>query len=147
MQVTFYTTSDNPKKVTKTLTAIGTIDCILNVETEIEDPVLNMLQNPAYIDQDVNYAYIPAWGRYYFVEPFSLDGKIEKLRLHTDRLMTFQAQLRTMKATVERTGEKAKGDAYLVDGEYLAKAYKDIRTYDFPNSGADSFSTVLMTVG
>lgn len=90
MKVRFYSFG---KRFRSTLQVSGTyneVDCQLKESTSVTDPVLQLQTIPLV---GYNYAYIPAWDRYYFVEePVSVDNMVE-LVLHEDLLASFKTPI------------------------------------------------------
>lgn len=69
-----------------------------------------------------------------------------ELTLESDPLQSFAAEIKAVPATITRTENERKADAYLLDNKYIAKSYRQIVTKDFPNELSD-YSFILMTVG
>lgn len=145
MDVIFYTTADEPNVVDKSLIELATKQCTVHMEIEVEEPELLMQYDPAYALLNVNYCYIPDFGHYYFVEPFVYDGKLMRIKLHTDLLMTFKDALLNQTVTVDRNEYANQG--YLQDDEYSALAYEQVQTKEFPNNFEGLNSYILMCVG
>ena len=87
------TTSDDPRKVSKSHTLNSPISCTLRGDVDIENPVLEVAANDSYIT--ANYAYIPAWNRYYFFSKAPTVSSAGRMILHLteDYLMSYASQL------------------------------------------------------
>ena len=147
INISLYQITDAENVVPKTLgTAVSTHTITLKDGCSIDKPTVSFSGGSA-IMATVNYAYIDAFGRYYFIRDrnMTVNGVCE-LTLESDPLQSFSTQLLAIPATITRTQNERLADAYLVDNKYMAKSYKQIVTRDFPNELND-FSFILMTVG
>ena len=50
-----------------------------------------------------NYAYIPEFGRYYYVDPPELDGKEDIFTLHVDVLMSYSNDIKNSNVIASRS--------------------------------------------
>lgn len=64
----------------------------------------------------LNYVYIPAFERYYFIEDIVVNNKMMNLKLHCDVLMSYRADILTSKGVVTRSKN---GDSYIPDNMIL----------------------------
>jgi hypothetical protein len=87
----------------KVVTTIATVNCALKDPTELMNPTIRLAGDA--ITSNVNYCYIPALGRYYFVgnKRQVTNGMVEPI-LHEDVLMSFKESIRQSTALVEVTG-------------------------------------------
>lgn len=115
MTITFYTTSDAPEELHKTITALHNTPKNL-----IVDKPLDLLTPQITVDYEADlmqatYAYISApFNRYYFVSNPSADvGKTIKADLTVDPLMSFASSLEECDCTVVRS--ESSGVTYLPD--------------------------------
>lgn len=104
MYVTFYICKDDPKKVNKTLTEIGSLKNITIEPTEtisILRPVLIMGYNVNYLD--TNYVYISEFNRFYFCTiSVSTAGRCV-ISCVVDPLYSFRTDLIKIPVTVIRS--------------------------------------------
>lgn len=63
--------------------------------------------------KNVNYAYIPEYGRYYFVSPPIISGKTVYLKMHVDVLFTYKAII--MKSPCIAIRSSNRGNLYFQD--------------------------------
>ena len=63
--------------------------------------------------KNVNYAYIPEYGRYYFVSPPIISGKTVYLKMHVDVLFTYRAII--MKSPCIAIRSSNRGNLYFQD--------------------------------
>ncbi len=145
MNIDLYTISDDPRVVNKT---VGTT--VFTSGDAVPRGSITVTGGSVTIDtttdlSSVNYAYISDFGRYYFVDEITvLRNNIWVLTLRVDVLKSFASDIIALTGTIDRNEDLA--DAYLQDGQYVAKMYRQITTKAFPNSmSADNI--ILMTVG
>ena len=101
MNVTFYSATFNRKRVVKTLSSGTTIFASVKDICDLHDPVLRLVHDASHMS--FNYAYIPDFGRYYFVDPPEIDGKEDIFYLHVDVLMSFANDIKASKGTATRS--------------------------------------------
>lgn len=119
IKVQFYSCSNDRKKVKKTLGGAigGEITCVLKENNSILEPSIRV-QKEALGENyaRVNYAYIPEFGRYYFVSsPIVETGQSVSYNLQVDPLMTYYAQLLNTKFEIARAEKE--GNGYYIDTE------------------------------
>ena len=147
INISLYQISEDERAFPKALgTPVATHQITLKGGCSIDSPVVSFSAGSA-IMATLNYAYIDTFGRYYFIRDrkMTVNGVCE-LTLESDVLQSFAAEIKALPATITRTENERKADAYLLDNKYVAKAYKQIVTKDFPNELTD-YSFILMTVG
>ena len=101
MNVTFYNATFNRKRVVKTLPSGTTISASVKDVCDLHDPVLRLVHDASHVH--FNYAYIPDFGRYYYVDPPELDGKEDVFYLHVDVLMSFANDIKNSKGIATRS--------------------------------------------
>lgn len=112
MTISFYTTSDSPKKVNKTLSLIGSSVALAPTsQVSVLNPVLIVDNVSGFIN--ANYAYIDDFNRYYWITTamdtsgrLIVSGKV-------DYLMSWNAGIRSCPATIVRS--ETAGITYCVD--------------------------------
>ena len=119
IKVQFYSCSNDRKKVKKTLGGAigGEISCVLKENNSILEPSIRV-QKSALGESyaRVNYAYIPEFGRYYFVSsPIVETGQAVTYNLQVDPLMSYYAQLLNTKFEIARAEKE--GNGYYIDTE------------------------------
>lgn len=145
INISLYQISDDERVVGKTIpTAISTHTITLKDGCSIDAPVVSFSANAAVM-AGINYAYIDAFQRYYFIrDRKSLINGVMELTLESDPWQSFASQLKQCTATILRN-ENAK-NGYLLDHEYQLLAYNKVVTREFPYGLTDE-SMILMTVG
>lgn len=128
MTIILYNVSDDDLKVNKTLgTAIATFSNInlLSSDEEINNPFFEITFDASYLS--VNYAYIEAWHRYYFVDISITTGNIMRFTLHVDRLMSFiNPNKSSLTGYVERNERRF--NVNIVDEQGIFTNDRDIKT-------------------
>lgn len=148
MQVNLYYTRDDKHKLHKTLTSIHNCVGSLRDECSLINPVI-LLETAEATACRANYLEITDLDiqRYYFIKDWIMyrTGILE-VHAELDPLMTYEAEIRQVSATIERNEYEA--DSYLVDENYVIDAYSNYVTIDFPKGFDTNNDTyVLMTVG
>lgn len=142
ISITLYNNQSPVNAMDKNISSITTLTGDLREESEVINPTI-LLQADSM--SNVNYAHIPEFNRYYFVEKIeSIRTKIWRLHLHVDVLYTYRAAIRRNRALVYR--QQNRFDLMLDDGIFRCKQNPRIYRYEFPN-GLDNFNYVLMTAG
>lgn len=99
---------DFKKKTNSTATPSATgakYDCKVMTPSNILNPVIELKASPlAY-----NYAYIPSWGRYYFIDDIQFTAGAYVLSLSVDVLATYKAQIGSDTAYVLRSASNSDG--------------------------------------
>lgn len=103
MTVTLYTCTDDPRKLDKTITAIGTaITAEPTEDCSIINPRLILTYNSSRLP--CNYFYISDFGRYYFVTGMTvMPGGLIDLTGKIDVLKTYSASIKACDATIIRS--------------------------------------------
>lgn len=92
MEIQLLQTYDTPDKLNKTVTEVATVSVTLKDNTDFLTPVIRL--SPSYIDTAFNYVYIPAFGRYYFLNGKGvLIGKLVEYSLRDDVLMSWKPSI------------------------------------------------------
>lgn len=117
------------KTLTTVITATGTLRdgaSILNPEVEIETALTESMVGA------INYAYIEAFGRYYYVTDINTETNgLWIVSMHVDVLMTYKTEIRAQNAVVARQEETF--NMYLDDGWFMSYQNPIIQTKYFSN--------------
>ena len=145
INISLYQISDDERVVGKTIpAAISTHTITLKDGCSIDAPVVSFSANAAVM-AGINYAYIDAFQRYYFIrDRKSLINGVIELTLESDPWQSFASQLRACTATIMRNENAANG--YLLDNQYQLLSYNNVVTREFP-AGLTGESMLLLTVG
>ena len=147
MTIHLYSISDDNLKVSKTLgAATATFESVnLLNEDDVNNPYFDITLNANYLS--VNYAYVPAWHRYYFVDITIQSGNIMRFSLRIDRLMSFIAPNESnLTGYVERSTNHF--NLNILDDQGIFTNDRDIRTQAVTYNGAvrpiDSWKLVAL---
>lgn len=144
MTITFYNNASERNAVTKNLTEIATLSGALREESSIIDPKITIASLTNSI-RDINYAYIPDFGRYYFVnEIVSVRNGVWRISMHVDVLMTYAEGIRANSAIIQRNENEY--DLKLNDGLFVTQQNPRKSVHQFPNGFTD-FDFVLAIAG
>lgn len=145
INVNFYTTGDNPNVMNKTLTLIAEdVPCDIKEPADREKPFLFTTGDLMH----VNYAYIPHFGRYYWVYPETGQGMTTRYRLESDPLMSFRAGILASPAVIARNPWHF--DLYVPDPKLPVEARTASAVLEFPNKtifNGNNNSYILTTLG
>ena len=101
MNITFYTTSDPPKKLTKTLSMIGTTKALAPTgQVDQLNPVILTDYSDSYVN--ANYCYIDTFHRYYFITTAVNTAGRLVVSAHVDYLMSWASGIKSCPATINR---------------------------------------------
>lgn len=106
LSITLYTSTADPKELDKSskLTQIGSAAITATPTNDIDvlNPTVLLNYNSNYIG--ANYAYISAFGRYYYINDKSVKpGQSITLTMSVDPLMSFRNQIKNCTACVTRS--------------------------------------------
>lgn len=143
MNVKFYTNLSEKNAINKNITLLDDFTGTLREESSIVDPVITFtsLSNlPA-----CNYAYIPEFGRYYFVNDITcVRNNYYQVSMHVDVLMTYKDQILANNAIIERN--ETQFDLKINDGLFKTQQNPRIAQFEFPN-GFTNWDFVLAVAG
>lgn len=140
MILKLYNTTDSNNTIGKTLTEEQIFDITFKETVDIINPVV-MLKSDVPILK--NYAYIPEFGRYYFITSIQIQpNKIYKLFLECDVLESFKSDILASYGLVTRSTE---GNRFF-DGGLNSEVRKEVEV--FHSTGAIPYENniVLVTI-
>lgn len=144
MNIILYTNLSDKNVVDKMLYEHETISGTLREDCSIINPVLSVEGLTPVQIKEVNYAYIPDFGRYYFINNITLKGKLYEISMHVDVLMSFKDSIRDNEAVISR--QQNTYNLYLRDGVFKCEAGNIIQIKQF-GSGFDTFSYIFCVAG
>ena len=145
MVIDLYINSSENNRVNKVLSNKFEMSGTLRGETNVINPeILIEHTNPT----GYNYAYIPEFKRYYFINEFtSVRNGLWRVRLAVDVLKTYQMQIIQMPAIIDKQQNEGHSNLYLNDGSYVidSRSYNTILNFSggFNNGG----KFILITAG
>ena len=145
MQIILYNTASENNKINKDIsTVILSVDGTLKNECAVSNPTIR-LQATADI-LNANYAYIPIFKRYYFINKItSLVNGLWLIDLSCDVLMSFKDSILALECVVNRASSDY--NSYFNDSEFSCYNNSRVQTKLFPNYGVfNNGRTYLITV-
>ena len=92
MQMVLYNNVSDRRKMTKSITAISTVEIKLKNDMEVVNPVV--ILSGTFLPPTANYAYISTLGRYYYIEGQKiLPGNQLEISLKVDVLMSWKTAI------------------------------------------------------
>ena len=144
MDITLYKNNSEKNKISKSLSNGHTLSGTLRNESNVVTPTIIInIDNPT----SYNYAYIPMFGRYYFITDFvSLRTGIWQINLKSDVLMSFKDSILGSSALIQNTQSVGKND-YLNGSKWVAEVKDKTEIKTFPNGLLDTGEFILITAG
>lgn len=145
MKFTLYQTKSEVNEVNKSLSNPLELSGTLRESTDAVNPVI-MIEaiNPT----KYNYAYIPEFGRYYFIQEFeSVRTGLWRVKMHVDVLKTYAAEIKNTFAIINKQAVKSNGDVYLNDGSFVLTSKSFSTILNFSNGFNDNGEFILITAG
>lgn len=140
----YYTNSEN-NQLDKSLTLVYNLTGTLRNESNIVRPIILIEADSL---GNSNYAYIPAFNRYYFItEITSIRTGLWLLLLESDPLMSFKDAISRLEVILQES-ETVSVDNYLSDNRvWLAKVKDKTSIIQFPNGLLNTGEFILITAG
>ena len=143
MTIELYKISDISNKINKSIgSPAATLTGTLKDDCELLNPVIRIERNGA---PDYNYAYIPEFSRYYFMDPpKAVHNNIWEIKLHVDVLYTYRQGILTAPCVVAKSSSNY--NLYLNDSNYKCYANPQIFSERFPAGFNVENSHFIMTI-
>ena len=137
MELVLYKTADENSKLEKTLSEEVSLVGALKDGCSITAPSIMLQQNPI----GYNYAYIPAFNRYYYIKNVTVVRKnIFMISLSVDVLMSFKNEIKELSGVVSRL---TSGSPY-ADRDVLCSVKETHRRIDFPKTPFTANGTYIL---
>ena len=135
LSIVIASSADDPRKLNKTYSGGIQTSCYVKEPCDLYNPSFILNYNGSYLSK--NYIYVPAWGRYYFIDDITLDvgGKCV-ITATEDVLMSFKSQILGIDATIVRAGDLNQANMYINDGSAINNQYTDEFILEFGYSFA-----------
>lgn len=101
MEIKLYKVNNSPIEMNKTLTNEITVNGRLRAECSVENPVIELEYSSSLTSY--NYAYIPEFRRYYFIEPPVYSGKYLTFTMKEDYLYSWKNDILSSQGTATRS--------------------------------------------
>ncbi|NTW91618.1 MAG: hypothetical protein HGA35_06800 [Erysipelotrichaceae bacterium] len=129
MEIKLYYNSSDNRCVQKIIENELTIPGTLREDTSLVTPIVTI--NSQTILR-YNYAYIPEFRRYYFINnKESVRNNLWRLYLEVDPLMSFKADILALKVVVDKQSLESNGDEYIDDGSLVTDNVMFKTVYNF----------------
>lgn len=144
MNITLCVNNSERNKLSKSLSNMNVFSGSLKDETSVTSPVVMMeLENPT----GFNYAYIPEFGRYYFIRDMvSVRTGLWKISMQVDVLQSFQNYIRGCLVILSDTENTGK-EMYLSGDVWKSKVKELTNIVNFPSGLPDNGYFILITAG
>ena len=144
MNITLCVNNSEKNKLSKSLSNMTVFSGSLKDETSVTAPVVMMeLENPT----GFNYAYIPEFGRYYFIRDMvSVRTGLWKISMQVDVLQSFRNYIlgcAVILSDTENTGR----EMYLSGDVWKSKVKELTNIVSFPSGLSDNGYFILITAG
>ena len=127
MQLKLYKSLDEKNRIRKTLTEELILNGALRDKSSVIKPTILIQTDPL----DYNYAYIPAFGRYYFINNVvAMRNKSFIIDLKCDVLMSYADEIYNLRALIDR--EETQSQQY-VTGDFVIDARHNTEKIAFTN--------------
>lgn len=143
MQVTLYVNQSDPRKVSKSLITVGNYEITLKADCSIQNPVLLISDTTVQFER-VNYAYIPNFNRYYYVDDITFTPTIVQLKLRVDVLMSNRYFIKGLNTYVDR--QENLYNLYIADPKLPVRTTRALDYLAIGSLGNDK-TTVLTVIG
>lgn len=143
MTINLYSITEDPRTMPKTLPEpVVFTGHLRDEQVDVMQPSILMTGTPSQV---YNYAYLPDFNRYYFVDPPITERTgIVRLQLHVDVLQSYYASIMTAPVILDRASEGY--DAFVPDGRRKFYGYAEPQ-YKKIGSLGDSYSLVMVASG
>lgn len=144
MNIKFYQNKSEKIKVGKTLTNETTVTGTLRETTDIINPVVLI---EAENLTGFNYAQIPVFGRYYFIESMEVVRKnLWRVHMVVDVLESFKTSIKNQHVIISDSESNGASD-YLDGQQWTSKVKSLTDIVNFPNGLNETGEYILITVG
>ncbi len=144
MEITLCVNNSEKNKLGKTLSNLNVFSGSLKEETSAINPVVIMeLVNPT----GFNYAYIPEFGRYYFIDDIvSVRTGLWRLSMTVDVLESFKNEILGIPVILSDSTDTGK-ELYLPGKVWKTKVKELTDIINFPSGLSDNGYFILITAG
>ena len=147
MEITLYTNESEKNKLEKTLDHPILLEGTLRDESSIINPIILISSEKEDIPYMYNYAYIPAFGRYYFITDIeSVRTGIWRVSMHVDVLMSYKEQIKNLNVIINNS-EETGANNYLSGEQWITNVKNTTNIVNFPNGLNDNGEFILITAG
>lgn len=144
MEITLCINTSEKSKIGKNLTSMKVFYGTLREETSVTAPVVLMeLENPT----GYNYAYIPEFGRYYFIRDMvSVRNGLWRVSMQVDVLESFKNYIMELDVILSDS-ENMGAENYLSGNVWKTKVKEKTDIINFPSGLSETGYFILITAG
>ena len=144
MDITLSVTHSEKNKLEKVLTDSQVFTGTLRGITSVISPEIDLeIENPT----GFNYAYIPDFGRYYFISDMvSIRSGLWKISMRVDVLMSFKSDILNSQGIIVDT-ESVNADVYQIHDSWNTKVKCKTDIIPFASGLLESGEYILITAG
>lgn len=148
MEIRLYHTTSPDNRVTKYLLNESIMQGNLRDVSNVVNPVVLIERDVAQLADLYNYAYIPEFNRYYFInEMQSYRTKFVMLTLTVDVLFSFKNEILNNVGIIDKAQQTEFSNMYYNDGSFITDTRDFYTIKDFQNGFLDQGEFILITAG
>lgn len=145
MEVIFYYSTSDDRKINKELTQGPRITGVLRDSVSIETPVIRFESNELML---WNYAWIEDLQRYYRIIARDIFREgIYDITFEVDPLMSFRGDIQNYYVVVDKQSMESNGDEYIDDGSLVTDNLMFSEVVNFPEGFNENPEYILITAG
>lgn len=143
MELQLFNTSDADTVMNKDVELRHEVEMELKDTQNITQPTIVLYEEDMDL-QDVNYAYIPDFNRYYFIRSYNVGpNQVYQLALECDVIETFKEEILASQAEITRNIEE--GD--YTDIPANAEVVKEVDIFESNRGFRDEETIIFSTIG
>ena len=144
MELILYTNNSEDNRIVKSLVQVADCTGTLLEPSNIIDPSILVAITSV---TSVNYAYIPQFGRYYFVRSMVCERQAQfTITMHCDVLMTYAVAIKACKGILKESTSKNISN-YLPSNSWVTLQKDSTFIKTFPTGLPDNGEFILITAG
>lgn len=120
-------------------------EIFLKEDCDMLTPIFQISQDELENSQDINYVYVPKFGRYYFAHVKAVTGGIFEIICEIDVLRSFASDIRNSTQLVTRQEKKISN--YLIDNLRILNANNEVVLKNFGQKITDNDRYIIGIVG
>lgn len=145
MVIKLYKNSSDKRYINKTITDEKTLSsCRIYNDNSISTPSIK-IETDSVIPSGYNYAYIPDFGRYYYITDIEVGNGFIIVNLSVDVLMTYKTAILGSEVIVSR--QQNQFNTYLADEKYKSYEYEKQFVHAFSSPFTKNLEFVLTVQG
>ena len=144
-QISLYRNTSGTHHLNKNIVHVADVTCEIKNPQDVETPEVYISATDAY--DDINYIYIPEFGRYYDAKPTTGRGQTITYMCESDVLMSFKGGILMAPAMISRNPWHF--DMYLHDASMPIETRTASAVLKFPHNyfNGDNNCYILTTIG